>query len=127
MLRHANRNRRPARFIWDVLVPTMGAIDEKALDRGSVSILPERPGGRPAHHRHRACRSGAGRPQSLFVASLHLSNGAVSQAVNRVWRAFIAKNLPPGYEWVTVVLPEHQAFIVKKWAEDAATKRASKK
>jgi hypothetical protein len=68
-----------------------------------------------------------GRPQSLFVASLQLSNGAVSQAVNRVWRAFIAKNLPPGYERVTVVLPEHQAFIVKKWAEEATTKLASRK
>lgn len=67
------------------------------------------------------------RPQARFVASLQLSDGAVSQAVNRVWRAFITKNLPPGYQGVTVVLPEHQAFIVKKWAEDAAHKLASKK
>ncbi len=26
---------------------------------------------------------------------------------------------PPGYEWVSVLLPEHQAFIVKKWAKTA--------
>ncbi len=26
---------------------------------------------------------------------------------------------PPGHEWVSVLLPEHQAFIVKKWAKTA--------
>lgn len=26
-------------------------------------------------------------------------------------------SLPPGFERVSVVLPEHQAFIVKKWGE----------
>ena len=54
--------------------------------------------------------------QSEFVVSLRLSRGAVSQAVNRVWAAHKAKNLPHGYEHVSVVLPAHQAFIVKKWA-----------
>ena len=54
--------------------------------------------------------------QSAFVASLKLSRGAVSQAVNRVWAAHKEKNLPQGYERVSAVLPAHQAFIVKKWA-----------
>lgn len=31
-------------------------------------------------------------------------------------------HLPPGYERVTTVLPEHQAFIVKKWDEAARKK-----
>lgn len=31
-------------------------------------------------------------------------------------------SVPPGYEWVVAVLPEHQAFIVKKWAEAAQKK-----
>jgi transcriptional regulator with XRE-family HTH domain len=30
--------------------------------------------------------------------------------------------LPPGYEWVSVILPEHRAFIVKKWGEEARKK-----
>jgi hypothetical protein len=64
-----------------------------------------------------------GKPQADFVAQLGLSRGAVSQAVDRVWSAHQAKNLPPGYERVSAVLPEHQAFIVKKWAEDATRKR----
>jgi hypothetical protein len=64
-----------------------------------------------------------GQPQASFVDSLGLSKGAVSQAVHRVWAAYVAKNLPQGYERVCAVLPAHQAFIVKKWAQEAARKR----
>lgn len=67
-----------------------------------------------------------GQTQASFVASLGLSKGAVSQAVHRVWAAYTAKNLPQGYERVRAVLPAHQAFIVKKWAQDAAGKREPK-
>ena len=34
----------------------------------------------------------------------------------------VQSSLPPGYERVAVVLPEHQAFIVKKWGEAAQAK-----
>jgi hypothetical protein len=37
-----------------------------------------------------------GKPQADFVAQLGLSRGAVSQAVDRVWSAHQAKNLPAG-------------------------------
>jgi GMP synthase-like glutamine amidotransferase len=67
-----------------------------------------------------------GKPQREFVKALDLSPGAVSQAVNRVWSVHEAKNLPHGYERVSAVLPEHQAFIVKRWAEDATRKREPK-
>ena len=67
-----------------------------------------------------------GQPQTSFVVSLGLSRGAVSQAVHRVWAAFAATNLPRGYERVSAVLPEHQAYIVKRWAADAK-KREPKK
>lgn len=66
-------------------------------------------------------------PQATFVKSLGLSAGAVSQAVNRVWTAFRAKEgLPPGFERVTAVLPTHQAFMVRKWEADASKKRGQK-
>ena len=67
-----------------------------------------------------------GKPQRDFVKGLDLSPGAVSQAISRVWSAHEAKSLPLGYERVSAVLPEHQAFIVKKWAVDATRKRESK-
>jgi len=67
-----------------------------------------------------------GKKQSAFVASLGLSKGAVSQAVKRVWVAFVEKNLPQGYEQVSAVLPQHQAYIVKKWAEDAIKRECKK-
>jgi hypothetical protein len=35
----------------------------------------------------------------------------------------MSKSIPTGYERVSVVLPEHQAFIVNKWAKDAAIKK----
>ena len=67
-----------------------------------------------------------GQAQSVFVESLGLSKGAISQAVNRVWLA--SQETPPtGYERVVAVLPAHQAFIVKKWADDAKGRREPKK
>lgn len=63
-----------------------------------------------------------GRLQAEFVDELGLSKGAVSQAVNRVWAAHEAQ-VPPGCERLTVLLPKHQAFIVKKWATEFAKKR----
>ncbi len=39
----------------------------------------------------------------------------------------ILKSLPEGYDRITAVLPEHKAFIVKKWAEDAQRKIKEKK
>lgn len=63
-----------------------------------------------------------GRPQAEFVTLLGLSKGAVSQAVSRVWAA-AGEALPEGLERVTAVLPEHQAFIVKRWEADAKGKR----
>ena len=67
-----------------------------------------------------------GKPQSEFVRALGLSRGAISQAVNRVWTSHEEKSLPQGYERVSAILPEHQAFIVKKWAEGATKKRETK-
>ena len=67
-----------------------------------------------------------GKRQSAFVESLGLSKGAVSQAVKRVWVAFVEKNLSHGYEQVYAVLPLHQANIVKQWAEDAMKRECKK-
>ena len=36
--------------------------------------------------------------------------------------AYICHKLPDGYERVTLVLPEFQAFVAKSWAEDARKK-----
>lgn len=68
-----------------------------------------------------------GQPQTAFVTALGVSRGAVSQAVQRVWSVFEATNLPEGHERVSAVLPEHQAYIVKKWAAGAVQKREPKK
>lgn len=35
-------------------------------------------------------------------------------------------SLPPGFERVSVVLPEHRAFLVKKWGEEARKKLRDK-
>lgn len=66
-----------------------------------------------------------GRPQAEFVTSLGLTKGAVSQAVSRVWAA-TGEHLPEGFERVTALLPEHQAFIVKIWETDAKRKQDPK-
>lgn len=64
-----------------------------------------------------------GRPQAEFARELNLTPGAVSQVVARVWKPFEASQaIPEGFQQVTAILPEHQAFIVKKWSQ-AALKR----
>jgi hypothetical protein len=63
-----------------------------------------------------------GKSQATFVAALGLTKGAVSQAVGRVWAAF-QRTCPEGFERVTVILPAHQAYIVKKWAKDARKRK----
>jgi hypothetical protein len=56
-----------------------------------------------------------------FVAALGLTKGAVSQAVSRVWSAWEAKRTAEeGLEEVRALLPRQQAWIVGKWAEEAA-------
>jgi hypothetical protein len=67
-----------------------------------------------------------GKKQSEYVTALGVTKGAVWQAVERVWEAHLTKALPEGFERVTAVLPEHQAFIVKKWAEAARRTQESK-
>ena len=67
-----------------------------------------------------------GKPQVAFATALGLSRGAVSQAVQRVWKAFEDKNLPQGYSRVTAVLPDHQAYIVRKWEANAKKKQETK-
>lgn len=63
-----------------------------------------------------------GKPQKYFVETLDISRGAVSQAVNRVWDAY-KQEVPDGFVRVEVVLPERQAFIVKRWADEAKRKQ----
>lgn len=63
-----------------------------------------------------------GKKQKYFVEKFGLTKGAVSQAVNRVWNVY-KEQMPSGYEKLTVTLPEHQAFIVKKWAKEAQKKQ----
>lgn len=64
-----------------------------------------------------------GHRQSKYVAEFNLTKGAVSQAVTRIWEG---AQLPGGFERVTAVLPERQAFIVRQWAAEAAKKREPK-
>ncbi|WP_343463285.1 TrfB-related DNA-binding protein [Pantoea sp.] len=63
-----------------------------------------------------------GKPQKVFAETLSISRGAVSQAVNRVWEAY-KQEVPDGYVRLEVILPERQAFIVKKWADEAKRKQ----
>ena len=54
-----------------------------------------------------------GRKQSEVATQYGLTKGAISQAVTKIWDA---SQLPPGYERVSVVLSNYQAFLVKQWA-----------
>ena len=57
-----------------------------------------------------------GRKQSEVATQYGLTKGAISQAVTKIWEA---SQIPPGYERVSVVLSNYQAFLVKQWAAAA--------
>lgn len=59
-----------------------------------------------------------GKSQAEFVTLLSVTKGAIWQAVNRVWHAHKKKS-PDGFEQITSVLPEYQAYVVKKWLLEA--------
>lgn len=44
------------------------------------------------------------------------------QALNRLVGGKAPSSLPPGYERVSVILPEHQAYVVKRWGENSMKK-----
>ena len=61
-----------------------------------------------------------GKSQADFARAMNITKSAVSQAVNRVWNAYKElAEVPDGYEKVTVILPRHQAYQVRKWAKEA--------
>lgn len=61
-----------------------------------------------------------GKPQKHFAVERQLTKGAVSQAVNRVWRSHMDNNVPEGFVKIqSVILKKRHAYQVKKWAEEA--------
>ncbi|MBU0801499.1 MAG: transcriptional regulator [Alphaproteobacteria bacterium] len=60
-----------------------------------------------------------GVPLSLLLESTDLDKDALSALTDGKIHSF---GLPDGYIRVTAVLPEHQAFIVNKWNEEARLK-----
>lgn len=59
-----------------------------------------------------------GLTQSDVHKEMKLTRGAVSQTIKKVVSAH--KILKQGGEFVSVVLPKHQAFIVRGWAKQFA-------
>ncbi len=57
-------------------------------------------------------------PLPLLLESTDLDKTALETLAGEK----VLSSLPSGYERVAAVLPEHQAFIVKKWAEAAQKK-----
>lgn len=64
-----------------------------------------------------------GTPQKVLAAQYGLTPGAVSQAVQRVFRASSNPDLPAGLDRLKDRLTPHQLFQVKRWLE-SSTKRA---
>lgn len=54
-------------------------------------------------------------PLALLLESSDLSQ----EELNAIAGHKARKSLPPGFSWVTAILPDHKAFVVRKWAEEA--------
>lgn len=44
------------------------------------------------------------------------------QSLDALWGGKMNNSLPKGYERVSVILPEHRAYQVKKWGEETSKK-----
>ena len=100
----------------------MGAIHEKKTDRSPVPGLHQGFGGGIPDADNRAWRFSQRHKADGICGTTWPVERAVSQAVKRIWVAHATNNLPKGFKLVSVVLPEHQAYIVNKWAETAMKK-----
>lgn len=60
-------------------------------------------------------------PLPMLLESTDLDKESLDELAGGTFR----KSLPPGYERVSVVLPEHKAFIVKRWGEETSKKLKS--
>lgn len=63
-----------------------------------------------------------GIPLPVLLESTDLDQEELAKLIGKP----IAHRLPPGYEQVVAILPDHQAFIVKKWHAAAREKRGKK-
>lgn len=57
-------------------------------------------------------------PLSLLLESTDLDK----ESLEALAGGNVMRTLPPGFERVAVVLPEHKAFIVKKWGDETRKK-----
>jgi transcriptional regulator with XRE-family HTH domain len=62
--------------------------------------------------------SALGKPLPMLLESTDLDR----ESLDALAGGKAQLSLPPGYERVAAILPEHQAFIVKKWDEAARKK-----
>lgn len=104
----------------------MGVFHEETIDRSPISGSHQGLGNRAADYRHSAGRAGRwATPGGVRNVAGVVERGGVTGSQSRMGGH--EGNLPEGFERVAAVLPEHQAFIVKKWAEDAKKKQEPKK
>lgn len=61
-------------------------------------------------------------PLPLLLESTDLDREALAEIAGHPFKS----SVPPGYERISVVLPSHKAFIVKKWGDDTRKKAAWK-
>jgi transcriptional regulator with XRE-family HTH domain len=81
----------------------------------SISFLSDLTNGKanPSLKIMEAIAEALGVPLTLLLESTDLDR----HTLDAVAGGRASQGLPPGYERVFAVLPEHQAFIVKKWSE----------
>lgn len=63
-----------------------------------------------------------GIPLPVLLESTDLDQEELAKLIGKP----VQNRLPPGYEQVIAILPDHQAFIVKKWHAAAREKRGKK-
>ncbi|EDP0643676.1 transcriptional regulator [Salmonella enterica] len=61
-------------------------------------------------------------PLPLLLESTDLDREALAEIAGHPFKS----SVPPGYERISVILPSHKAFIVKKWGDDTRKKLRGK-
>jgi transcriptional regulator with XRE-family HTH domain len=99
-----------------------GMTKQELHDRSGVSLSflsdVTRGKGNPSLKVMEAVAAALETPLPLLLESTDLDK----EALDALAGGKAPNRLPAGYEWVCVVLPEHKAYIVKKWGEETRQK-----
>lgn len=119
-------------YIYIFFTNVLRILDERGMTKNelsersgvSISYLSDLTTGKanPSLHVMETIATALDTPLPLLLESTDLDQNSLDILAG----TRMPSSLPPGYERVSVVLPEHRAFLVKRWGEETRKRLGNK-